>query len=159
MKNKINTKDEADNGGACCALPAGWGVPWRWEGLGGAGANEERAGMIHANPGPQEVLEGEQEQSEADRWARGPSWKEAQQRLGGDGGWGHGRGRRSNKFPVEPWTRLASGSSKASKPGMVSSMVGEDVGLCIPHRTQRVGAQQTAEGLRSEGTDTFLCCS
>lgn len=41
---------------------------------------------------------------------------------------------------------------------MVSSMVGEDVGLCIP-RMQRVGAQQTGEGLRSEGTDTFLCCS
>lgn len=25
MKNKINTKDEADNGGACRALPAGLG--------------------------------------------------------------------------------------------------------------------------------------
>lgn len=72
--------------------------------------------MIHANPGPQEVLEGEQEQSEADGWARAPSWEEAQQRLGGVGGWGQGRGRRSNKSPAEPWTRLASGSSKASKP-------------------------------------------
>lgn len=166
MKNKINTKDEADIGGVHCALSAGQGSPGDGKALEGQdpkprnSRNNRSQSRAPGGPGRRAGTVGRRGRWVGERapLAGGPG---AASEDGGHGGWGcrHGHGQKEQQFPTEPWTCLVSKSSQASKPEMGSAMVGEHVELCAPHWTQRICIQQTAEALRSEGPDTFLHCS